>query len=76
MLDPALESEDYLSLVYDELRRLAAAYMHDEGPSPSLQPTAVVHEAYLRLSELESIEWRDKSHFFRYGGQHHATGSR
>lgn len=51
-------------LVYQELRRLAAAYLQQERPDHTLQPTALVHEAYMRLSELDRIEWRDRTHFY------------
>ncbi len=50
-------------LVHDELRRLAKRYMARERPDHSLQPTALVNEAYLRLIDLKQIEWRDRAHF-------------
>jgi RNA polymerase sigma factor (TIGR02999 family) len=53
-----------LPLVYDELRRVAAAEMRRERADHTLQPTALVHEAFLRLSGLRDIEWRDRTHFF------------
>src|SRR5215470_4505415 len=49
-------------LVYNELRRLAAAYMRRERPGQTLQPTALVHEAYMRLAKAGS-PWTDKRHF-------------
>src|SRR5881275_1550932 len=49
-------------LVYDELRRLAAAYMRRERPGQTLQPTALVHEVYLRLAGA-GTPWHDKRHF-------------
>src|SRR5580765_5632481 len=49
-------------LVYDELRKIAAAYMRRERPGPTLQPTALVHEAYMRLAHAGS-PWNDKKHF-------------
>ncbi len=49
-------------LVYDELRRLAAAYMRRERPGQTLQPTALVHEAYMRLAAA-GTPWTDKRHF-------------
>jgi len=49
-------------LVYDELRRLAAAFMRRERPGQTLQPTALVHEAYLRLAGA-GTPWHDKRHF-------------
>lgn len=50
-------------LVYAELRRLANSYLKRERPSHTLQPTALVHEAYLRLVDQE-IPWQNRSHFF------------
>jgi len=51
-------------LVYVELRQLAAHYLRQERPDHTLQPTALVHEAYLRLVDQQSPNWRDRSHFF------------
>jgi RNA polymerase sigma factor (TIGR02999 family) len=48
-------------LVYDEMRRLAQKYLRDEGSTATLQPTALVHEAYLRLV---APDWESRSHFF------------
>ncbi|MBX7106421.1 MAG: sigma-70 family RNA polymerase sigma factor [Gemmataceae bacterium] len=54
-----------LPLVYDELRKLAAARMATESPDQTLQPTALVHEAYLRLlGPEEDIRWENRGHFF------------
>src|ERR1041385_4664405 len=55
-------ADDLAPLVYDELRRLAAAYMRRERPGQTLQPTALVHEAYLRLATART-PWHDKRHF-------------
>jgi RNA polymerase sigma factor (TIGR02999 family) len=52
-----------MPLVYDELRRLAGHYMNSERPSHTLQPTALVNEAYIRLVEME-VSWQDRTHFF------------
>jgi RNA polymerase sigma factor (TIGR02999 family) len=52
-----------LERVYDELRRLAAHYLRQERPDHTLQPTALVHEIYLRL-DGKPIEWSDRKHFF------------
>jgi RNA polymerase sigma factor (TIGR02999 family) len=54
--------DDLTPLVYDELRRLAGAYMRRERPGQTLQATALVHEAYLRLAGA-GTPWRDKQHF-------------
>ena len=51
-------------LVYEQLRRLAASYMRKERRDHHLQPTALVHEAYLRLVQGEEVDWRDRVHFF------------
>lgn len=52
-------------LVYDELRSLAAAYFASERDDHTLQPTAIVHEAFLRLAGSADYTWQDRSHFFR-----------
>src|SRR4051812_19343647 len=59
---PPLPAEDLAPLVYDELRRLAAAYMRRERPGQTLQATALVHEAYLRLARA-GTPWHDERHF-------------
>jgi RNA polymerase sigma-70 factor (ECF subfamily) len=56
--------EALLPLVYTELRRLAAAYLRRERRDHTLQPTALVHEAYLRLVQERSVDWQDRRHFF------------
>jgi RNA polymerase sigma factor (TIGR02999 family) len=59
------EAEDRLiPLVYAELRRLAAHYLRGERHDHTLQPTALVHEAYLRLTRMQEIDWQSRSHFF------------
>jgi RNA polymerase sigma factor (TIGR02999 family) len=60
----ALASEELLPLVYDELRRLAAAKMLHESTEHTLQPTALVHEAYLRLLRGAPQAWDNRRHFF------------
>src|SRR5947209_4936908 len=56
---------DLLPLVYDELRKLAAARMAAEAPDHTLQPTALVHEAYLRLIRTDAGRpWNGRGHFF------------
>ena len=60
-----LASEKLLPLVYDELRRLAAAKMAQERPGQTLQATALVHEAYLRLVDVDKAQkWDSRGHFF------------
>ncbi len=57
-------SDQLLPLVYGELRRLAAAQMAREAPGQTLQPTALVHEAYLRLVGDVDVRWENRGHFF------------
>ncbi len=58
-------TEDLLPLVYEELRKLAARKLANERKSPSLQPTLLVHEAYLRLVDSDrQQEWSGRAHFF------------
>ena len=62
--DPAA-AEQQLPLVYDELRKLAAARLAQEKPGQTLQATALVHEAYLRLVDVERAQqWDSRGHFF------------
>ncbi|MBS1793471.1 MAG: sigma-70 family RNA polymerase sigma factor [Acidobacteria bacterium] len=53
-----------LSLVYDELRRIARRYLRRERSDHTLQPTALVHEAYLKLIDISDVSWQDRAHFF------------
>jgi len=57
-------AQDLLPLVYDELRRLAACRLAQEKPGQTLQATALVHEAYLRLVQAGCDQWADSRHFF------------
>jgi RNA polymerase sigma factor (TIGR02999 family) len=61
--DPAA-AEELLPLVYQELRKLAAQKMARELPAQTLQPTALVHEAWLRLIGTEDVKWNGRAHFF------------
>src|SRR5580700_4734540 len=56
-------------VVYDELRRLARRYMRRERPGHSLQTTALVNEAYVRLVDYKRMQWQDRAHFFAVSGQ-------
>jgi RNA polymerase sigma-70 factor, ECF subfamily len=58
-----------IPLIYDELRRLAAHYLHRERPNHTLQPTALVNEAYLRLVDQTRTKWRGRAHFFGAAAQ-------
>ena len=57
--------DELLVVVYAELRQLADAYMRRERADHTLQPTALVHEAFLRLTNGVPVSWADRSHFFR-----------
>ncbi len=67
-LDPA-QAEELMPLVYEELRRLARAYMARETPGHTLQPTALVNEAYLRLVDGSRISWHGRAHFVAVGAR-------
>jgi RNA polymerase sigma factor (TIGR02999 family) len=56
-------------LVYDELRRIARRCLSGQSSSNTLQPTALVHEAYLRLARRDSIDWQGRAHFFALSAQ-------
>src|SRR5262245_14834687 len=56
--------DELLPLVYREMRRLAGYYLRQERPDHTLQPTALVHEAYLRLVGEKEIDWQSRAHFF------------
>lgn len=64
----AAETARLTELLYDELRRLAAGYLRREGTGHTLQPTALVHEAFLRMAS-QRLEWRDRSHFLAIAAQ-------
>jgi len=61
----AKTSDQLLPLVYEELRKLAAAKMALQAPGQTLQPTALVHEAWLKLAGNTAKPWHDRQHFFR-----------
>jgi RNA polymerase sigma factor (TIGR02999 family) len=81
--DPSSAAE-LLPLVYDELRRFAAARLAEENPGQTLQATALVHEAYLRLVDVDKARrWNSRVHFFRAAAEamrrilvDHARGKR
>ena len=60
---------DLLPLVYDELRRLASSYMRFEAPGHTLQATALVHEAYMKLITQRDVSWKSRAHFFGIAAQ-------
>ncbi len=65
----SLVSAELLPLVYDELRTLAKQRMSKQAPGETLQATALVHEAWLKISGDEERSWSDRSHFFRAAAQ-------
>ena len=58
-----------MPLVYEELRRLADHYLRQERPDHTLQPTALVHEAYLKLVDQTRVDWQNRAHFFGVAAQ-------
>lgn len=62
--DPGASAAELLELVYADLRKLAAAYMRNERSDHTLQPTALVHETYMRLVDWKSVSWQSRAHFF------------
>ena len=56
--------DQLMPLVYDELRRLARRYLRRERADHTLQPTALVHEAYLRIADQTDVRWQNRAHFF------------
>ena len=62
-------AEDLLAQVYEELRQLAAARMANESETQTLQPTALVHEAWLRLNGPSQGQWQNRGHFFAAAAQ-------
>ncbi len=61
--------EELLPLVYQELRKLANSYLQNERSDHTLQPTALVHEAYIRLVDWQNTNWENRSHFFAVAAQ-------
>jgi len=61
--------ERLVSLVYGELRRQAARYLRRERADHTLQPTALVNEAYIRLADQRDVEWQNRAHFFAIAAQ-------
>jgi RNA polymerase sigma-70 factor, ECF subfamily len=64
-----LAASKLIPIVYDELHRLAAAYMRRERLDHTLQPTALVNEAYLKLIEQKEVDWQGRTHFFGIAAQ-------
>ncbi len=61
--------EELMQAVYGELRRIASRYLRGERPGHTLQPTALVNEAYLRLINISAVAWQDRAHFYGLAAQ-------
>jgi len=62
-------ADELMPLVYDEFRQLAGEYLRQETRAHTLQPTALVHEAYMRLIDQTRVNWQGRTHFFAVGAQ-------
>jgi RNA polymerase sigma factor (TIGR02999 family) len=62
-------AEKLISTIYDQLRRMAQRHLRDERRGHTLQPTALVHELYLKLFQGEPIDWQNRTHFFAVAAQ-------
>src|SRR5262245_51338288 len=61
--------EQLIPLVYQKLRRLARRYMAGQRPDHTLQATALINEAYVRLIDCQQVNWKDRAHFFAVSAQ-------
>jgi RNA polymerase sigma factor (TIGR02999 family) len=61
--------DDLMPLVYDELHKVAAQYLRRQRTDHTLQPTALVNEAYLKLIDISDVDWQDRAHFFAFASQ-------
>jgi RNA polymerase sigma-70 factor (ECF subfamily) len=61
------QTPQLMDIVYDDFRRLARKYISQQQPTQSIDPTVVVHEAYLKLVKQDGADWRGRSHFFAVG---------
>jgi RNA polymerase sigma factor (TIGR02999 family) len=61
--------DQLMPIVYDELRRQAARYLRREQPGHTLQTTALIHEAYVRLVDQRNVQWQNRAHFFGIAAQ-------
>jgi RNA polymerase sigma factor (TIGR02999 family) len=64
-----VSAEKLFPHVYDELRMLARRYLSRERPGHTLQPTALVHEAYIKLVDQSKVDWQGRTHFFAVGAR-------
>jgi RNA polymerase sigma factor (TIGR02999 family) len=62
-------ADQLMLLVYSELRKLAAGYLQRQRSDHTLQPTALVHEAYMKLIDVSQVDWQDRAHFFAVAAQ-------
>lgn len=69
MPDSPRDAETLLPLVYDDLKRLAASFFRRERPGHTLQPTALVHEAWMRLADQKVVQWQGRTHFLAIAGR-------
>jgi RNA polymerase sigma-70 factor (ECF subfamily) len=69
MPDSYRDAETLLPLVYDDLKRLAASFFRRERPGHTLQPTALVHEAWMRLADQKVVQWQGRTHFLAIAGR-------
>lgn len=74
LLDRAVDGDPdaaalFMQALYDDFRRVAAAQLRHEPPGHTLQPTALVHEAFLRLIDQKRVHWQGKTHFIAVGAQ-------
>jgi len=67
--DPPRVADQILPAVYNELRRLAASYLRGERAGHTLEATALVHEAYLKLVDQDRVQWQGRTHFFAVAAQ-------
>jgi RNA polymerase sigma factor (TIGR02999 family) len=65
----AQAGDELMSVVYQELKRQAAAYLRRERRDHTLQPTALVHEAFVRLTRQQHVDWQNRAHFFGVAAQ-------
>lgn len=63
------EADRLMPLVYDQMRSLARSMLHQENPGHTLQPTALVNEAFLKLADQSRVNWKGKTHFFAIGAK-------
>ncbi len=61
--------DDLMPLVYDELHKVAQQYLRRQRTDHTLQPTALVNEAYLKLIDISDVDWEDRAHFFAFASQ-------